>query len=127
MAEPALDIDDPLQGGRLSALRHWGFVWDYDDPDGPGGFVSGEFLLRSDGVLLRRYGYSSHGKDGTRRQFQPWQVKDAGAGTTVGQVSRKLAGEGYGLYKPGPVPVDQRTGGPFPGPPALAEKATDLE
>lgn len=52
-----MSIEDPLEGGRFSVLRHWGFVWDYND-DGIGGFASGEFLIRSDGVLLKRMGYT---------------------------------------------------------------------
>lgn len=51
-----MSIQDPLEGDHFSVLRHWGFVWDYND-DEIGGFASGEFLLRSDGVLLKR-GYS---------------------------------------------------------------------
>jgi hypothetical protein len=121
-----MTIEDPLEGGRFKTLRHWGFVWDYNDDDGPGGFASGEFLLRSDGVLLRRMGYSIGAGDGTRWKFLPWEVKDSEAGTDVGKVSGKLRGEGYDLYKPGPVPIGESTAGPFPGLPALAEKADDL-
>ena len=120
-----MTTNDPLEGGRFSALRHWGFVWDYND-DEIGGFASGEFLLRSDGVLLRRYGYSIGSGDETRWKFMSWKVKDPGAGTEVSKVSAKLRGEGYDLYKPGPVPIDESTAGPFPGLPDLAEKADDL-
>lgn len=83
-----MTIDDPLEGGRLTVIRHWGFVWDYND-DEVGGFASGEFLLRSDGVLLKRIGYSigagndlrwSHGSQGRRSG-------DRG-GEGVGQVDR---------------------------------------
>jgi hypothetical protein len=120
-----MNAEDPLDGGGLSAMRHWGFVWDYND-DEVGGFASGEFLLRSDGVLLRRYGYSSSGKDGTRWKFGAWEVKDAEAGTDVAKVSAKLIAEGYGLTKPSPVPIDESTAGPFPGLPDLAQTADDL-
>lgn len=119
--------NNPLDRGRLSALRHWGFVWDYNDDDGPGGFASGEFLLRSDGVLLRRYGSSilTPGK-GTRWEYEPWQVMDGEAGTDVGEAARRLAARGYDLMKPGPVGIGESTAGPFPGAPPPAEKADDL-
>ncbi|HEU4866125.1 MAG TPA: hypothetical protein VFV09_00215 [Actinomycetota bacterium] len=117
--------DDPLEGGRFSVLRHWGFVWDYND-DEIGGFASGEFLLRSDGVLLKRMGYSIGAGDNLRWKFMGWEVRDAGAGTEVAKVSAKLKGEGYGLFKPSPVPITERTGGPFPGVPDRAEEADDL-
>lgn len=120
-----MTIGDPLDGGRLSAIRRWGFVWDYND-DEVGGFASGEFLLRSDGVLLKRMGYTIGAGDDMRWKFMSWEVKDAGAGTDVGRVSAKLIAEGYGLYKPSPVPVADSTGGPYPGYPDLAEKADDL-
>jgi hypothetical protein len=120
-----LNNDDPLEGGRLSVLRHWGFVWDYND-DEVGGFASGEFLLRSDGVLLKRMGYSIGAGDHMRWKFMGWEIRDAEAGTEVAKVSAKLLGEGYGLYKPSPVPITESNGGPFPGHPDLAEKADDL-
>jgi hypothetical protein len=47
---------DPLSGSAIAGRRSFG----YDMPDDlGGGFVCGELLLRSDGVLLRRYGGSS--------------------------------------------------------------------
>lgn len=122
-----MSIEDPLESGRHRALRHWGFVWDYNDDDGPGGFVSGQFLLRSDGALLRRYGTSiSSFRTGTRWEYRPWEVVDAEAGTDVGKVATKLRNQGYDLLKPDPVPIGESTAGPFPGLPGLAEKADDL-
>jgi hypothetical protein len=120
-----MTIDDPLEGGRLTAIRHWGFVWDYND-DEVGGFASGEFLLRSDGVLLKRMGYSIGAGNDLRWRFMPWEVRDAEAGTEVAKVSARLIGEGYGLYRPSPVPVTERTGGPFPDHTDRSEKADDL-
>lgn len=55
-----------------------------------------------------------------------WEVKDADAGTDVARVSAKLMGDGYDLFKPSPVPINESTGGPFPGYPDRAEKAGDL-
>ena len=120
-------LEEPLVGGH-TVVRHWGFVWDYNDDDGPGGFVSGQFLLRSDGALLRRYGGSRWNprQGGTRWEYRPWEVIDGEAGTDVATVARKLQGQGYDLTKPGPGAIDRRTSGPFPGAPALAEKADDL-
>lgn len=120
-----MTIEDPLDGGRFSELRRWGFVWDYND-DEIGGFASGEFLLRSDGVLLKRMGYTIGSGDDMRWKFMEWEIRDAEAGTHVAKVSKKLMGEGYGLYKPSPVPINENTGGPYPGVPDLAEKADDL-
>ena len=45
-----LDVSDPLAGAGLVA--RWGLVYDEPEERG-GGYVAGEFLLRSDGVLLR--------------------------------------------------------------------------
>lgn len=117
-----MSIEDPLDGGSFSVLRHWGFVWDYND-DEIGGFASGEFLLRSDGALLKRMGYSIGAGDDMRWKFMGW---DAEAGTEVATVSAKLIAAGYGLYKPSPVPINESTGGPYPGFPDLAEEARDL-
>lgn len=55
-----------------------------------------------------------------------WNMKDPEAGTDVADVSGKRRGEGYDLYKPGPVPIGESPAGPFPGLPDLANKADDL-
>lgn len=110
--------DDPLEGAELVA--HWGFVYDIDD-DAGGGFVSGEVLLRSDGVLLRRYG-TSHSRDGqTTWRYGPWEPDRLWAGPTDAEGAlRWLKARGYGLCRPN-VPIDRREAGPFPGLPDLAE------
>jgi hypothetical protein len=77
-------------------------------------------------VLLKRMGYSIGAGDHMRWKFMGWEIRDAEAGTDVATVSAKLLGEGYGLYKPSPVPITESNGGPFPGHPDLAEKADDL-
>ncbi|MQA13422.1 MAG: hypothetical protein GEV09_04385 [Pseudonocardiaceae bacterium] len=60
----------PLDGAEVVA--HWGFVYDYDTDRG-GGFVSGQFLLRSDGVLLWRMGGSSYHDGMSTWSFRAWE------------------------------------------------------
>ena len=99
---------------------YWDWVYDYDSDYG-GGFVSGQFLLRSDGVLLRRNGGSSTGADGTTYSYRDWERAGTWEpGVDPAEVMASLKGM-YSLCKPSPVPVDQRTAGPFPGRPEPAE------
>jgi hypothetical protein len=51
MSESAALPPDPLSGSTLVA--YWSYGYDMPDHLG-GGFVTGELLLRADGVLLRR-------------------------------------------------------------------------
>ena len=51
MSEPPALPPDPLSGSTLAA--YWSYGYDMPDDLG-GGFVTGELLLRADGVLLRR-------------------------------------------------------------------------
>ncbi len=51
MSEPTALPPDPLSGSTLAA--YWSYGYDMPDDLG-GGFVTGELLLRADGVLLRR-------------------------------------------------------------------------
>jgi hypothetical protein len=113
------DAGDPLAAAGLVA--RWGFVYDEPEERG-GGYVSGEFLLRSDGVLLRRYGTSYTNKDGSTWRFSPWKVVSWWRGTAdPEQAIRTLKRQGYGLHQPSPVPIDEETAGPFPDLPDLAE------
>lgn len=114
--------DNPLTGDT-AAVRRWAFVYDDDDDLGLGfsGFVSGEFLLRSDGALLRRRGGSRISADGTWYRYGPWTTEskwDGGADARA--CAAWLRGRRYGLYEPAPIDVSEREAGPFPGVPALA-------
>lgn len=115
----ASDLDqDPLDGAGIAG--HWEYAYDIDSEDG-GGFSSGEFLLRTDGQLLRRAGGSIYGDDGTRWRFDPWEPAGVWPdGIDPQEVIDTLKGRGYSLSQPSPVPYDQRTAGPFPGPPEPA-------
>jgi hypothetical protein len=118
MAED-LDAGDPLAAAGLVA--RWGFVYDEPEERG-GGYVSGEFLLRSDGVLLRRYGTSYTNKDGDTWRFSPWQVVSWWRGPADPERAiRTLKRQGYDLHQPSPVPIDEETAGPFPIVPDLPE------
>ena len=60
---------DPLSGSAI--VGRWSFGYDMPDELG-GGFVSGELLLRTDGILLRRYGGSSHRARQVTWKYGPW-------------------------------------------------------
>lgn len=109
---------DPLQGATVAG--YWDWVYDYDSDHG-GGFVTGQFLLRSDGILLRRGGGSSYSGGATSYSFRPWvRAAEWEAGVDPAEVIASLKGM-YSLAKPSPVPFDQSTAGPFPGAPDRAE------
>lgn len=109
---------DPLQGATVAG--YWDWVYDFDGDYG-GGFVTGQFLLRSDGVLLRRGGGSSYSKGATTYSYREWvRAGEWEPGVDPAVVIASLKGM-YSLAKPSPVPPDQRTAGPFPGSPEPAE------
>ena len=115
--------DNPLTGDTV-AVRRWAFVYDNDDDDFGGGFVSGEFLLRSDGVLLRRMGGSRTAAVGTTYHYGPWRVDGRWTdGVDATACAASLRGWRYGLYEPAPIGVSEREVGPFPGVPAPATPA----
>src|ERR1022692_5324546 len=60
---------DPLHGAAVAG--RWSFGYDMPDDLG-GGFVCGELLLRSDGILLRRYGGSSYRAGQITWKYGPW-------------------------------------------------------
>lgn len=114
-----ISTETPLGGAGLVA--HWGFVYDMDE-DAGGGFVSGEFLLRSDGVLLRRYGSNSYSKGYTSWRYGAWEPVSWWTGETeLSAAIRLLKRHGYDLHRPSPVPIDKQTAGPYPGSPDRAE------
>ncbi|MPZ64135.1 MAG: hypothetical protein GEU83_00940 [Pseudonocardiaceae bacterium] len=103
---------DPLDGAELVA--HWAFVYDCDEDRG-GGFVSGQFLLRSDGVLLWRMGVSSYHDGMSTWSFRHWKPFPGWEGETdPDRALRAIKSMGYGLHEPGPTPIDADTAGPFP-------------
>ena len=92
-------------GGTVEHVGHWGWVYDYDD-DAGGGFASGEFLLRGDGVLLRRSVMSRYRDGQTTYHCRPWEPVGWWEGETDPDAAlRLLKAHGYGLCRPN-VPVD---------------------
>jgi hypothetical protein len=76
------DPDDPGEG----VIARWSWSYDYPEEDG-GGFVSGEFALRNDGVLLRRMS-----------AFKEWDVVDWWPGETdLARARTILYRHGYDL------------------------------
>lgn len=111
--------DNPLVGDMVTVQR-WSFARD----DERGGVVSGEFLLRSDGILLRRMGGSRYGAEGTTYHYGPWTIESAwDGGAHARACAAWLKGRWYDLYEPNPIGVSERAAGPFPGMPPLATPA----
>src|SRR5438034_1819862 len=76
MSESTALPPDPLSGSTLAA--YWSYGYDMPDDLG-GGFVTGELLLRADGVLLRRqtlYFPTEGGK--LSPGFGPWDRSPGG-------------------------------------------------
>jgi hypothetical protein len=111
-------VGDPLEGADL--IAHWDWVYDIDDDFG-GGFSMGQFLLRRDGVLLRRFGGSSTGREGTTWRYSPWEVvADWPGAANAQEAMSQLKESGYDLCRPN-IPFHLDEAGPFPGAPAPAE------
>ena len=110
---------DPLSGSAIAG--RWSFGYDMPDELG-GGFVSGELLLRSDGILLCRYGGSSYRAGQITWKYGPW--KEATWWTAEAnpkQAVTLLKSRGYDLLKHDPVPIDKPTFGPVPGSPSAGQ------
>ena len=73
---------DPLNGSAIAG--RWSFGYDMPEELG-GGFVSGELLLRSDGVLLRRYGGGSYRAGQVSWKYGPWDEVSWWTGETNSQ------------------------------------------
>jgi hypothetical protein len=110
---------EPLPEGTRIVAR-WGFGAETRDS-----WVVGEVLVRSDGVLLRRYGgvqledRDATGKRQVSYSFRPWHVVDWWTGhTEVDAAMRSLKGRGWSLWDHGPASVHEQRSGPFddPGP-----------
>jgi len=110
-----LTPEDPLQGAAMAG--RWTFGYDMPDELG-GGFVCGELPLRSDGILLRRYGGSTYRTGQFTWNFQPWEQVTWWTGeTNPQQAIAILKCRGYDLCEPDPIPIDESTYGPVPGEP----------
>ena len=107
--------------GRSAQAGRWSFGYDMPDDLG-GGFVCGELLLRSDGVLLRRYGGSSYHAGQITWKYGAWdQVSWWTGETDPQQAVALLKSRGYDLLKHDQVPVDKSTFGPVPGSPSAGQ------
>ena len=129
--EPVSDINsvvgDPLPKG-VELVYRWGFLADNLPESIGGGFSSGEFLLRSDGLLLRRSVRDSYSHRATTWHAGPWSVFQRFApGTDQVQVWWWLRGRHYELRGPTPVAVDQDKAGPYPGLPEEARIHAQVE
>ena len=120
MSESAgLPQGDPLNGPAIAG--RWSFGYDMPD-DLDGGFVCGELLLRSDGVLLRRYGGSSYHAGQITWRYGPWDQVSWWTGETGPQQAvALLKSRGYDLLKHDQVPIDKSTFGPVPGSPSAGQ------
>lgn len=105
---------DPLGGS--DPLAHWGFVYDEEYT-----WVTGEFVLATDGTVYRRMGGSSTGADGTTWRFGPWSEMDAWTPQTDPTAALEaLKLRGYGVSEASPTPVNQPASGSYPGYPDAA-------
>ena len=120
-------VSDPLPVG-VELVYRWGFLLD-DLPEWiGGGFSAGEFLLRSDGVLLRRGVSDSYSRNETTWHAGPWSIFHRFApGTSQGQARAWLINLDCQLGGPTPVAIDQETAGPYPGMPEEARVHAEIE
>ena len=105
--------DDPLDGHQIVA--RWSFQMDMDFA-----ISSGEFLLRSDGTLLRRSASSVFQDDLMTWEFGQWEplwgwvpASDAESAFVA------LRARGYELGVGYQGPIESSVAGPFPGWPEL--------
>jgi hypothetical protein len=112
-----MESADPLELlARNRVVAHWGFVYDTDRS-----WVTGELLLRSDGILLRRYGGSRYQDGATTYTFGTWERVPWWNGVVDREVAlSQLKTRGYSVTLPGPTAIEVSTAGPFPGAPATA-------
>jgi hypothetical protein len=107
MSEPDSTPLDPLGGSAVAA--YWIYGFDMPDEAG-GGFVTGELLLRSDGVLLRRpTQYTTTPEGGLKPGFGPWEEvpwwnSDV---TDPHNAAGILHYRGYDLHRRDPADPDQ--------------------
>ena len=126
MTEPLRSMSEIVPEGTR-VVYHWGYLLDDLPEEVGGGFVTGEFLLRSDGALLQRAVWDSYSKGATTWEAGEWTVyKQFPPGTGQGQVQPMLRGKGYQLGRPTPVPVDQDFERPLPGSAGESRGASDV-
>jgi hypothetical protein len=106
MSEPDTTSPDPLGGSGVAA--YWIYGFDMPDEAG-GGFVTGELLLRTDGVLLRRPTLYTTAAGGLKPGFGPWEEvpwwkTDV---TDPERAARILHYRGYDLHKREPADPSQ--------------------
>jgi hypothetical protein len=106
MSEPTALPPDPLSGSTLAA--YWSYGYDMPDDLG-GGFVTGELLLRADGVMLRRqthYFSTGSGKlspgFGPRKQVIWWEGE-----ADSERAAKVLSYHGYDLHKLDPASMSK--------------------
>jgi hypothetical protein len=111
----------------VELVHRWRFLLDNLPEWIGGGFSAGEFLLRSDGVLLRRSVRSEYSRGHTTWRAGPWsEFHRFPAGTGQGQARGWLIDRGYDLGDPSPVPVLEDVAGPYPGLPEHFQKGRGL-
>jgi len=116
---------DPTGGlpAGVALVHRWSYLLDNLPEEIGGGFSAGEFLLRSDGVLLRRSVTSEYFRGRTTWRARPWsEFHRFPAGTGQSQARAWLIERGYDLGDPSPVAVNEDVAGPFPGMPDLFQK-----
>jgi hypothetical protein len=103
----ALPPDDPFNG---PVAGYWSFGYDMPDELG-GGFVTGELLLRGDGMLLRRYSkFLSTAEGKLTPGHGPWEVVTWWSPEhDPERAARVLNYRGYDLHKLD-VPRDRKQG-----------------
>jgi hypothetical protein len=107
---------DLLSGSTVAC--YWSYGFDMPDDLG-GGFVTGELLLRADGVLLRRQTLFFRTGDGKLSAgFGPWEQVT----WWEGEADRERAAivlhyRGYDLHQLDPAGLDSSGGGNAPGEP----------
>jgi hypothetical protein len=106
MSEPDSIPPDPL--GCSSVAAYWTYGFDMPDEAG-GGFVTGELLLRTDGVLLRRpTQYATTPAGGLKPGFGPWEkVPWWNSETDPQRAAGILHYRGYDLHKRDPADPGQ--------------------
>jgi hypothetical protein len=111
----------------VELVQRWRYVLDNLPESIGGGLSAGEFLLRSDGALLRRSVTSETSGGQTTWRARPWsEFYRFPAGTGQSQAQTWLIGHGYDLGTPSPVEVDKDFAGPYPGVPELFQKGSRL-
>lgn len=89
-------------------VYRWGYLLDDLPEEIGGGFVTGEFLLRSDGVLLKRGVIDLLSRDGMTWSAGPWSIFHRfPPGTGQGQAREWLRAKRYRLARPSPVGIDE--------------------